>query len=52
MKQYNIEDLEEINLAVEWADGYIAVREQLTSNLTGEAVNVRMRYFVEKEAEG
>jgi hypothetical protein len=52
MKQYNIEDLREIDPLLQGEDGRIAVPEQLTSSLTGEAESVRMRYFVEKEAEG
>jgi hypothetical protein len=52
MKQYNIEDLREIDPLLQGEDGRIAVPEQLTSSLTGKTESVRMRYFVEKEAEG
>ena len=50
MKQYNIEDLKEIDPLVQGADGWIVVVEQLTSNLTGNEM-ARKRYFVTKESE-
>jgi hypothetical protein len=52
MKQYNIEDLREIRPAAEGQMGYIMVPAQLTNSLTGKVENVKMGYFVEKEAEG
>ena len=49
MKQYNLEDLKEIDPVAQGADSYIVVIEQLISNLTGKVEITRERYFVEKE---